>query len=54
MGVSGLLPQLKSITKKTHLSKYSGKRVAVDAYGFLHRGAYSCARELVEGLPTDK
>lgn len=49
MGVAGLLPILKSITKKVHVSKYAGKRAAVDAYCILHRGAYTCAREIVEG-----
>ena len=28
--------------------------VAVDSYCWLHRGAYSCSAELVEGVPTDK
>jgi exonuclease-1 len=30
------------------------RAVAVDAYCLLHRGAYGCARELVEGEPTDR
>jgi exonuclease-1 len=51
MGVAGLLPQLKSITRRVHIGKYRGSAVAIDAYCLLHRGAYSCARELVEGLP---
>lgn len=90
MGISGLLPQLRSITTtRAHVSRYRGKTgallserrervwnrcrqlplssaaganpatmpvpaVAVDAYCLLHRGAYTCARELVEGLPTDR
>lgn len=54
MGIQGLLPQLRSITSRTHISKYDGKTVAVDAYCLLHRGAYACARELVEGEPTSK
>lgn len=28
--------------------------MAVDSYCWLHRGAYSCSVELVEGIPTDK
>lgn len=28
--------------------------VAVDAYCLLHKGAYTCARELVEGEPTER
>ena len=54
MGINGLLPVLKSITKTKHVSSYQGQRVAVDAYCWLHKGAYSCARELCEGIPTDK
>ena len=54
MGVSGLLPQLRSITKRVHLSSYRGKSVAIDAYCLLHKGAYGCARELVEGEYTEK
>jgi hypothetical protein len=54
MGIAGLLPQLRSITKKANVSKYSGQTVAVDAYCLLHKGAYSCARELVEGERTNK
>ena len=31
------------------VSKYAGKRAAVDAYSWLHKGAYSCALELGTG-----
>ncbi|KAI5462327.1 putative exonuclease [Mariannaea sp. PMI_226] len=54
MGVSGLLPLLKSIQKPTELKKYSGQTLAVDGYGWLHRAAYSCALELGQGKPTQK
>jgi exonuclease-1 len=54
MGIAGLLPQLRSITRRAHVSKYRGQTMAVDAYCLLHRGSYSCARELVEGEPTDR
>jgi exonuclease-1 len=55
MGISQLLPSLKSIVRTIHVSDaYSGKRVAIDSYCWLHRGAYSCSVELVEGIPTDK
>lgn len=53
-GISGLLPQLKSITKRVHLSDHAGARAAVDAYSLLHKGSYGCARELVEGIPTTR
>ncbi|KAF9051720.1 PIN domain-like protein [Panaeolus papilionaceus] len=54
MGISGLLPALQAITKKKHLSELRGKRVAVDAYGWLHKGVYGCATELALGKPTTK
>lgn len=53
MGVSGLLPALRDVTRPVHVSEYRGQAVAVDAYCWLHRGSYSCAREMCEGLPTD-
>ncbi|RYC95431.1 hypothetical protein BFJ63_vAg1718 [Fusarium oxysporum f. sp. narcissi] len=54
MGVSGLLPLLKSIQKPTQLKKYDGQVLGVDAYGWLHRAAYCCALELGQGKPTQK
>ncbi|KAF8586120.1 hypothetical protein K439DRAFT_1632043 [Ramaria rubella] len=54
MGISGLLPLLKSVHKPTHLSELAGKTIAVDAYVWLHRGAYACATEIVTGKPTTK
>ncbi|CAK7197801.1 Rad2 nuclease [Sporothrix eucalyptigena] len=54
MGISGLLPLLKSIQRPIELKKYAGETFAVDAYGWLHRGAISCAMELAQGKPTRK
>jgi exonuclease-1 len=54
MGITGLLPKLASITTNLHIKELSGLTIAVDAYVWLHRGAYSCSRELCEGVPTDK
>ncbi|DBA04326.1 TPA: LOW QUALITY PROTEIN: hypothetical protein N0F65_002088 [Lagenidium giganteum] len=53
MGVNGLLPALKSVMDRVHISKYTGKIVGIDAAGWLYKGCYSCAREVVLGLPTD-
>ncbi|KAG6620339.1 putative exonuclease 1 [Phytophthora cinnamomi] len=53
MGVTGLLPVLKSVTDQVHVSKYAGKTVGVDASGWLYKGAYSCPVDLVLGRPTD-
>lgn len=54
MGISGLLPLLKPIQVRKHLSEYAGQTIAVDAYVWLHRGAYACAPELVTGKKTTK
>lgn len=52
MGVPGLLPALKDVSRPAHISAFAGSAVAVDAYSWLHKGSYSCARELCEGVPT--
>jgi exonuclease-1 len=52
MGIAGLLPNLRSVQRAAHVREYSGKVVAVDGYCWLHRGAFSCSRELCEGRPT--
>ncbi|KAK7700687.1 Rad2 nuclease [Diaporthe eres] len=54
MGIQGLLPLLKSIQKPTELKKFPGEVLGVDAYGWLHRGAVSCAIELAQGKPTSR
>ncbi|KAI0346412.1 PIN domain-like protein [Trametopsis cervina] len=54
MGISGLLPLLKPIQVNKHLSEYSGQTIAVDAYVWLHRGAYACAADLVTGKRTSR
>ena len=46
MGIQGLLPALAPITFDYHVSSLRGKRVAVDAYVWLHRGTYSQAQTL--------
>lgn len=54
MGISGLLPLLKSIQKPCNLKKFSGQTIGVDAYGWLHRGTVACAIDLALGKPTTK
>ncbi|KAF2641249.1 exodeoxyribonuclease 1 [Massarina eburnea CBS 473.64] len=54
MGISGLLPLLKSIQKPGSLKKYAGQTIGVDAYGWLHRGTVACAIDLAEDKPTTK
>lgn len=54
MGIQGLLPLLKPISKTVHVRELKGCRVAVDAYVWLHRGAYACAAELCQGQDTTR
>ncbi|BGP15941.1 hypothetical protein JCM10213_003628 [Rhodosporidiobolus nylandii] len=54
MGIGGLLPLLKEIQKPCHVREWAGKTVAVDAYVWLHRGAYGCAEDLAMGKSTVK
>ena len=54
MGIDGLLPALRSVSRAAHISEYRGQRVAVDSYVWLHRGVFTCARELALGQATDK
>ncbi len=44
---------LKSISRSVHLEQFSGKTVAIDAYSWLHKGAYSCSLDLVLGVAND-
>lgn len=53
MGVSALLPALRDVTRPAHVTEFRGRALAIDAYCWLHRGSYSCAQEMCEGLPTD-
>lgn len=52
MGVTGLLQQLKEIQEPTSLSAYRGKTLAVDTYGWLHRGLILCAQDLCTDAPA--
>ncbi|CAB3366728.1 Hypothetical predicted protein [Cloeon dipterum] len=52
MGVTGLLPFLKKATEPVNVSQLAGKTVAIDAYVWLHRGAFSCADRLARGEKT--
>ncbi|ODV81651.1 PIN domain-like protein [Suhomyces tanzawaensis NRRL Y-17324] len=54
MGITGLLPHLKEIQELTSLERFRGKTLAIDTYGWLHRGLISCAQELCQGQPTRK
>jgi len=44
MGINGLLSVVSSSITKCHISKFKGKRAAIDGFVWLHRGCISCAR----------
>ncbi|CBJ30602.1 exonuclease [Ectocarpus siliculosus] len=54
MGITGLLPLLKPVTKDVHIRELKGLTVGVDTYCWLHKGIYSCSAELCQGIATDK
>ncbi|CAK9781518.1 hypothetical protein CC85DRAFT_282659 [Cutaneotrichosporon oleaginosum] len=54
MGIQGLLPLLKEVQQPRHISDFRGKTLAVDAYVWLHKGAFGCAEDLVKGRKTTK
>lgn len=54
MGITGLIPFLEKATEKTHLSRLpANSSAAIDAYCWLHRGAFACADLLARGEQTD-
>ncbi|KAJ4973711.1 hypothetical protein NE237_006885 [Protea cynaroides] len=46
MGITNLLRFMKPFIEPVHIKKYAGKRVGIDAYSWLYKGAYSCSMEL--------
>ena len=54
MGIQSLLQVLKNVTRSVHISVLRGKRVAIDGYYWLHRGAYACSKDLCTGRSTNK
>lgn len=54
MGITGLLPLIKSIHEPTHLEHFAGKTMAVDGNVWLHRGAFACALDLALKQDTKK
>ncbi|OIT30671.1 PREDICTED: exonuclease 1 [Nicotiana attenuata] len=54
MGIKDLLRFMKPYVEPVHIKKYAGKRVGIDAYCWLHKGAYSCSMELCLNLEGDK
>ncbi|KAJ8536052.1 hypothetical protein K7X08_034453 [Anisodus acutangulus] len=54
MGIKDLLRFMKPYVETAHIKKYAGKRVGIDAYSWLHKGAYSCSMELCLNSGGDK
>ena len=50
MGIVGLLPVLKDITRHVDVATLSGRIVGVDGYTWLHKAVYGCAVELALGM----
>lgn len=53
MGITGLLPLLRSVTRRVHIETLAGQAVAIDAYSWLHKGVYLCAADLFHGRHTN-
>ncbi|XP_066995742.2 exonuclease 1 isoform X2 [Anabrus simplex] len=53
MGIQGLIPFLEKASRKINVSQFSGCCVAIDAYCWLHKGAYTCAEKLARGEHSD-
>ncbi|XP_019636808.1 PREDICTED: exonuclease 1-like isoform X2 [Branchiostoma belcheri] len=53
MGIKDLLPALVNSTQPITIEEMVGTVVAIDASSWLHRGIYSCAKELFLGQKTD-
>jgi exonuclease 1 len=53
MGITGLLQALQPIATDLNIAALANKAVAIDAYCWLHRGAYACAMELAQNQKTD-
>ncbi|KAL0318852.1 UNVERIFIED_CONTAM: Exonuclease 1 [Sesamum angustifolium] len=54
MGINNLLKFMKPYVEPVHIKKYAGRRVGIDAYSWLHKGAYSCSMELCLDSEGDK
>lgn len=53
MGITGLLPLLRSVTRRVHIESLAGQAVAIDAYSWLHKGVFLCAHDLFHDRPTN-
>lgn len=54
MGINGLLPVVKNILKKKHISKYSGMRLGIDGHSWIHKIIPSIATDIYYDRPVDR
>ena len=53
MGISGLLPALKKVTKFGSIHEFQGRTVAVDTYCWLHRAVYGSCADMFRNVVYD-
>lgn len=54
MGISGLIPFLENASERTNIKNLPKNTcVAIDAYCWLHKGAFACAEILARGEQTN-
>ena len=53
MGITGLLPALKNVTKFGSIHEFQGRTVAVDTYCWLHRAVYGSCAEMFRNVVYD-
>ena len=54
MGITGLLPILKSIMKPTHIGKYANSIIGIDGHAWIHQILPSIAYELYTEQPAKR
>lgn len=54
MGITGLLPIVKGIMKKTHIGKFSGTKLGIDGHAWIHQVLPSISYELYTGNPIKR
>ena len=54
MGIKSLLPNLKSITNKRHISEFKGQKCAIDTYCWIHKALYNNAMDFCLGINKNK
>mmetsp|Transcript_15997 Transcript_15997/g.24120 ORF Transcript_15997/g.24120 Transcript_15997/m.24120 type:complete len:733 (+) Transcript_15997:3-2201(+) len=47
MGIQGLLPLVRPVVQSAHISKFRGRRVAVDTYSWIHKAVYGSVEDLI-------